>query len=81
MLPLNLTIGDRRILYSTAEITGIADDAVSFRLTQPQDVIAFKDADIRPAPYYTVVKDMDKQLVVSGRNANIEDHMTVYFNA
>ena len=42
MLPLDLTTGDVRIVYATAEVTRIADGALDFRLTQPQDVIVLE---------------------------------------
>ena len=42
MLPLNVSVGDVRIAYSTAEIASVEGDAIEFRLTQPQDVIALE---------------------------------------
>jgi beta-galactosidase len=55
MLPLDVSFGDRRIVYSTAEILEVSADAITFRLTQGQDVIAIEsDRSIAPGLDYVV---------------------------
>ena len=82
MLPLNLTVGSRRIAYATAEITEISEASISFRLTQPQDVIAFElGANIAAASDYKVFEAPDKLLVVSAKDARVDDQLTVYFHS
>jgi beta-galactosidase len=80
MLPLNVSFEDARILYSTAEIVRVGDDSIEFRLTQPQDVIAFEgNRAIAPGDDYRIEKQGETTLVISNKHAAVDDHLTVNF--
>ncbi|HHV55923.1 MAG TPA: glycosyl hydrolase [Firmicutes bacterium] len=80
MLPVNVLLGDVKIAYSTAEIARVDINAIEFRLTQSEDVIALEtEREIDPSEEYTVERDGDKWLVVSRKHAAIADHLTVCF--
>lgn len=82
MLPLNLSLDDVRILYSTAEIAGRAAGAIEFRLTQPQDVIAIAGPrTVAPCQDYDVEKIEDLQLVISRKPAALDDRLTIRFES
>lgn len=53
MLPINLTVAGKRILYATSEIIGVLPIGLVFRLTQEQDVIVFEGAGfLKEDPFY-----------------------------
>ncbi|MBV9789468.1 MAG: beta-galactosidase [Chloroflexi bacterium] len=80
MLPLNLRCGDTRIVYSTAEIAEIGSDAISFRLTQPEDVIAIEtDRRIVPSAEYRVEQRGTTTLIVSNKPACLDDRLVISF--
>ncbi|MBE3559292.1 MAG: beta-galactosidase [Ktedonobacteraceae bacterium] len=80
MLPLNLSIGDARIVYSTAEIVGRAEKSVEFRLTQLEDTIAIAGSrTVAPGQDYTVERRGDLQLVISRKPAVLDDCLTLRF--
>ncbi|GER91090.1 glycoside hydrolase [Dictyobacter vulcani] len=80
MLPLNLAIGDVRIAYSTAEIVGINDEDIEFRLTQSQDVIAIASPrTVAPSQDYDVERRDDLQVVISRKPAVLDDRLTLRF--
>lgn len=79
MLPLNLSIGSTRIVYSTAEIAARTEKTIEFRLTQPQDIIAIASPhEISPGEDYDVEKHGDLQLIISRKHAAIDDRLTLY---
>ncbi|GCE31230.1 glycoside hydrolase [Dictyobacter alpinus] len=79
MLPLNLSIGDVRIAYATAEIVGVDEHALQFRLSQPQDVIAIASSrQVIPDQNYHVKRLGDLQLVTSNKPAALDDQLTLH---
>lgn len=80
MLPLNLRCGDVRIVYSTAEIAEIGPDAISFHLTQPQDVIAIETTrQLAPSAAYRVEQHGTTTLIISNKPACLDDRLTISF--
>jgi len=78
MLPLNVSLGEVRIVYSTAEIARVEDDAIEFRLTQPEDVIALEtERQVLPSDDYEVSGAGKTALVTSRKHAAVDDHLTV----
>lgn len=82
MLPLNLTYGDVRIAYSTAEVARVARDEIELRLTQEQDVIAIEtDRDIDPGADYSVDRHGRLVLITSRKHALLDDRLIVRLTA
>lgn len=80
MLPLNVRCGDVHIVYSTAEIAAIGPDAISFRLTQSEDVIAIETTrEIAPSAEYRVEQRGTTTLVISNKPACLDDRLTISF--
>ncbi|WP_219838264.1 beta-galactosidase [Paenibacillus sp. R14(2021)] len=80
MLPVGVAFGDIRIAYATAEITSVSGDAISFRLTQPEDVIAFETTRvITPSADYTVEDKGGMKFVMSRKHAKVDDRLKVRF--
>lgn len=78
LLPLNVGFGPVRVAYSTAEVVAVAGDALTFRLTQPQDVIALQtDREIVPSADYTVARQDGLALITVRRPAVLDDQLTV----
>jgi beta-galactosidase len=78
MLPLNVSLGDVRIVYSSAEITGVEEGAIEFRLTQPQDVIAIEtEREIEESSDYSIEKQGAVRLVTSNKHAWVDDRLRV----
>lgn len=81
MLPLNLRASNTTILYSTAEVSEISKNSITFRLTQPEDIIAFAaQTDVMPSEDYKIDKQKDKVLVKSSKHYCMDDKWTVYFD-
>ncbi len=80
MLPLGVTIGETRIVYATAEIAGVERDRLTFRLTQPEDVILLEtDREIVPNGNFTMHREGKRTLIVSRQHAKVNDHFTLQF--
>lgn len=80
MLPLNLNINGMQILYSTAEIIGLHENSIDFRLTQSEDEIAVKtERNVRPDNEYRIYERKDKIIINSLKNARIDDKLSVKF--
>ena len=78
LLPLGVAFGAVRIVYSTAEITGVAENALEFRLTQPEDTIAVEtDRPILPSADYTLTQQGAQTLITSRKHAALDDRLTV----
>ncbi|RXZ00095.1 beta-galactosidase [Fictibacillus sp. S7] len=79
MLPVNMTLKNGiKILYSTAEIKEIKDEAVDFRLTQKEDVIVFEGApELLPSEEFDVVTEGNQTIITSKKHAKIDDHLIV----
>ncbi|WP_226536106.1 beta-galactosidase [Fictibacillus halophilus] len=78
MLPLHLSLGEVKIAYSTAEITGVNEKSIDFRLTQAQDVIAFEHgAEILPSEDYEVEESQNLTFVISKKHAKVDDQLRV----
>lgn len=80
ILPLNVTFGDVKIVYSTAEIAKAENDRLEFRLTQPEDVIVLEtDREVIPNESFTVRKDDGRTWIVSRQHAKVNDRLTLHF--
>ncbi|MFG6117765.1 beta-galactosidase [Thalassobacillus sp. B23F22_16] len=80
MLPVDMVFGDVEISYSTAEIMKVADDAIRFRLTQSEDVIAIKtDREIAASDDYTARQEGDVTCLYSKKHAKVDDRLVVKF--
>lgn len=78
MLPLNITCGAGRIVYATAEITQLAADAITFRLTQDADVIVLEtDRTVTPSTDYSVARNGRTTTITSGKHALLDNQLTV----
>lgn len=78
MLPLNLSIGETRIVYSTAEIASRMEGAIEFRLTQPQDTIALASSQVvPPGQDYDVERRGDLQFITSRKSAALDDRLII----
>jgi beta-galactosidase len=70
MLPLGVSLGPARVVRSTAEIAGVAENAVTFRLTQGADVIELEtNRVVVPSEEYEVERRGDRWIVTSRRPA------------
>jgi beta-galactosidase len=80
MLPINVSFGDIKIAYSTAEVANVTGDTIAFRLTQSEDVIALDtEREIAPSDEYRVETKGQLSLVVSKKHAKIDDSLSVQF--
>lgn len=80
MLPLDMRCGDVRIIYATAEVAAVEQDALRFRLTQQQDVIAIEtEREIVPSDDYSIERAGATTLIVSRKPACIDDRLTIAF--
>jgi beta-galactosidase len=80
MIPINVTLNDVKILYSTAEVTKKNMDTIDFRLTQAEDVIALEtDREIAPSDDYLVQKRENTTCVISKKHGKIDDLLTLRF--
>ncbi|RZT21488.1 beta-galactosidase [Fictibacillus sp. BK138] len=78
MLPMNLSLGNVKIAYSTAEIEAVYEGSIDFRLTQAKDVIAFENgAEILPSEDYEVEESQELTLVKSKKHAKVDDQLRV----
>jgi len=78
MLPLNVTFGDVRIVYATAEIARVMEGGIEWRLTQERDVIALETGRrIAPSADYTVESRGNMTLITSRKHAALADRLTV----
>jgi beta-galactosidase len=68
MLPLNVSLGDTKILYSTAEITGFSKNSISFRINKPGDIIALEtNRKILPSNDYVIERKEEKIQVIRSK--------------
>ncbi|KIY23526.1 beta-galactosidase [Mesobacillus subterraneus] len=80
MLPFNMAFGNRKIVWSTAEIIAIKEDSIEFRLTQNQDVIAFKaGVGIKPSENYELKFEETLVKVISKNHSKVNDQLIVHF--
>jgi beta-galactosidase len=84
MLPFGVSVGPARIVHATAEIAGVGDAAITFRLTQPADAIALEsDRPIAPSDDYVLAGEGTRWSVTPRRPAGIaadgDDFGTVRF--
>ncbi|MGM0865694.1 MAG: beta-galactosidase [Bacillota bacterium] len=80
MIPINITLNDVKIVYSTAEVTNVNKDTIDFRLTQAEDVIALEtDREIAPSDDYHVQKRENTTYVISKKHGKIDDCLTLRF--
>ncbi len=84
MLPLQVKLSEAvTVAYATGEITGAEDGgAISFRLTQPEDVIMLiTSLDAEPSPAYHAERHGDALHIVSRQHAKVDDRLTITFAA
>ncbi|MDR7073223.1 beta-galactosidase [Fictibacillus barbaricus] len=78
MLPVNVDLDGHKIAYSTAEIAGVFDGHIEFRLTQPQDVIVFEgDVGIAENQDYFVEKRDGFTKIKSKKHAKVDDQLVL----
>ena len=66
MLPLGVRVGPGKIVWATTEIAGSDADSVTFRATQPEEVVVFEsDRQILPSDHYDVVAENGRMSVTS----------------
>ena len=80
MLPINVCFNDVNIAYSTAEIIKVEKNAIEFRLTQKEDVIAIETTrEILRSNDYVIKKDGNKSLIISCKHAKVDNSLIVNF--
>jgi beta-galactosidase len=80
LLPLNVAFGDVRVVYSTAEVVGVAPSGLAFRLTQAEDNTALEtERQILPDASYHAERDGERLLVRSRKHALVDDRLTLRF--
>ncbi|TFE26283.1 beta-galactosidase [Cohnella luojiensis] len=80
MLPLGVNYHGVQIVYSTAEITGVSEELLTFRLTQPEDVIVLEtEREILPDNSYAVEMEGRTQRIISKKHAKVDDFLMVRF--
>ena len=68
ILPLNVSLGDTKILYSTAEITGFSKNSISFRINKPGGIIALEtNCKILPSNDYVIERKEEKIQVIRSK--------------
>lgn len=78
ILPLNVSIGDTRILYSTAEITGFSKNSISFRMNKPGDIIVLEtEHNVQPSDEYVIERKSEKTLVIRNKMQLIGGEMKI----
>ncbi|MGG4489486.1 beta-galactosidase [Metabacillus idriensis] len=80
MLPVQLEVEVGKIVFSTAEIVGRSENAIVFRLTQPEDIIVFEtDRDILSSEEYEVASSGNQKTVRSKKHSRVDDQLRVLF--
>ena len=80
MLPLDVTFGDVRIVWSTAEIAGVERDRLEFRLTQSEDAILLEtDREIVPGDGFTMQREGRRVKIVPRQHAKVNDRFVLQF--
>jgi beta-galactosidase len=65
-----------RVVYATAEALQIAPDAITFRLTQPQDVIMIESQrQVAPSEDYRIERQGRTTLIISRKHAAVDDRL------
>ncbi|HEX6291900.1 MAG TPA: beta-galactosidase [Herpetosiphonaceae bacterium] len=77
-LPIGVRFGDVRIVYATAEIAQVEHQAITFRLTQPDAVIAVEtERQIVAADAFSMEQRGTTTLLTPRRSAALHDRLTV----
>lgn len=80
MLPVNVKLDVGEIVYSTAEIMKVEEDAIEFHLTQGQDVIAFRTVkDIVQSADYELKHQAGLTVIHSNKHAKVDPQLIVRF--
>ena len=78
MLPIQVMLDDVSIVYSTAEVLAHSPDGLTFRLTQPSDVIVLESSrQVLPDDRYTVTRTGNRSIIQSLQHAKVNDTLTV----
>jgi beta-galactosidase len=78
ILPVNVKAGSATIVKSTAEITVISKESLTFRLTQPRDVIILKTEKVIVShPCYEVSKLNGLNVIVSKKHFLSDNYLTI----
>lgn len=81
MLPINLTIDNKKIKYSTAEIYHREKTKWTLRLTQEEDIIVFIGEEIvKETCDYIVEEKNGFTYVTSKKNGKTTEFLDIYFN-
>jgi beta-galactosidase len=79
-LPLSVSFGDIRILYSTAEIARVENQAIEFRLTRERNALALETGrEILAGDDYTVERQGGITLITSNRQTSREERLRVWW--
>ncbi|MEH6943575.1 beta-galactosidase [Bacillus sp. JJ722] len=83
MLPLNVRIQEQiTIVYATAEVNKVEENALTFRLTQREDVIVLDtEHKIADSPDYNVEMKNGYQYITSNKNNPYEELLTITFQS
>ncbi|MBP3041638.1 beta-galactosidase, partial [Bacillaceae bacterium Marseille-Q3522] len=74
MLPINAVYKDIEILYSTAEVAKVSDEAIEFRLTQPRDVILLKtNKEVEASNDYVASWNSDNTILIQSLKHSLVD--------
>lgn len=81
MLPLQMEVDGKHILYSTAEIMERRNGAWTLRLTQESDELVFDGIGIvKPSADYDICEKDGKTVVTSRKNAKVDDRLELIFS-
>ena len=80
MLPIDLTIDEKHLLFSTAEIYERTKEYWILRLTQEEDVLIFSGIDlIQKQDDYKIEEQEGITKVISCKNGKVNEYLKLYF--
>lgn len=80
MFPLELDLPQGRLIDSTAELIDIKWEALTFRLTQPEDVIhLITSRKIRPSSEFSIKQEGHHITIISNDHAKLHKTLTLWF--
>lgn len=81
MLPLGVTFGEVTILSSTAEITDVAENHITFRGFQEEDVVLLRSSkEILSSEEYRIAKEGEITRITANRRFRKEEGFTICFH-
>ncbi|GAB2574960.1 beta-galactosidase [Gracilibacillus alcaliphilus] len=80
MFPINIDYGEIKVKYATAEIIDRSEQHMTFRLTQPQDIIVLEtDRHILPSEAFDIDTKGNTYQLISKQHAKLDDCLIVRF--